>query len=260
VSRTNQVALFVFGLCLSTAAIAQDVILEPPTHGPNYLNNLGAFKRVLLTTSAILDSVTALNNVPSLIQTDLVATNTLLEQTQVSLDGLGVTSALLATSVTHDLGADVESVEFALDDYVTECSDEEYTCSGSIRTVTVDGQSAPFSCYPYRCGFSGDCVNSCASDFDCSGGTHCNAAGACAPYAAPTCEYAPGQEGNRPWQIYVKDGADQVSDCTPYICDDGACRDACSATDHCRAGFVCDTSKALCVVPPPPPPPDDDIF
>ena len=85
-------------------------------------------------------------------------------------------------------------------------------------------------CAPYGCDADGiTCANSCTTDSDCSQGAECeHFSGRCTtgPY---TCSD----------QNHVRAASGTETDCTPYACAAGACREQCTQNNHCAPGYSC---------------------
>ncbi len=95
----------------------------------------------------------------------------------------------------------------------------------------------PAACGEYAC--SGDvCGTSCTNDADCADKFRCLAA-VCVPKDAAVCD------PNDALVVIAPDG--ERSTCSPYVCEAGACRDACTVTDQCAPGHVCDTDEQRCI-------------
>jgi MYXO-CTERM domain-containing protein len=86
------------------------------------------------------------------------------------------------------------------------------------------------SCLPYGCVPGGNtCASKCSSNDDCAAGAVCNRdTGECAVSDA-TCK--------GPTTVLSPDGSE--TDCKPYRCAAGVCRDTCSTSNDCAAGYTC---------------------
>ncbi|HEX2873680.1 MAG TPA: SUMF1/EgtB/PvdO family nonheme iron enzyme [Polyangiaceae bacterium] len=96
---------------------------------------------------------------------------------------------------------------------------------GACATKTV------MSCLPYRCVPGGNtCASECATSEDCAAGAQCNRnTGECAVTDA-TCKD----------QSTVLSPSGVETDCEPYRCSAGTCRDSCSTSNDCVAGYACE--------------------
>lgn len=86
-------------------------------------------------------------------------------------------------------------------------------------------------------GLSADCPDPCTNDDDCVAGYRCNA-GACVPLG----EHCSADRSSR------LDAAGRVlEECAPFACEDGACLTACTTSEDCTHGSVCDLELGSCV-------------
>lgn len=104
-------------------------------------------------------------------------------------------------------------------------------CDGSGLCPAPSSRTcAPFACAGTRC------VSACTKDEECAPGNRCDVgSGKC--LSNGTCD------GDH--TIIGADGS--KTDCTPYRCDSSGCKTACTTTDECSAGSICDGDK--CVAP-----------
>jgi MYXO-CTERM domain-containing protein len=95
------------------------------------------------------------------------------------------------------------------------------------------------SCGQYACGQMG-CKLDCADDLDCADGYACSES-ACVP-AQPGCS------DDRSSAVDAE--GEVVEICTPYLCANAQCAEACSVSTDCAVGYLCDSTTMLCVAPP----------
>ncbi|MCC6216753.1 MAG: hypothetical protein IT376_17975 [Polyangiaceae bacterium] len=116
------------------------------------------------------------------------------------------------------------------------------SCAGGVETFRepCDGTGqCPVSrtrkCFPYACG-GASCLTTCTQDTDCAAGARCDTdEGQCA--TALTCDGS---------VLTSPDG--ESKDCAPYVCDEvEGCLVACTTTEQCTSGNVCDPSTGRCV-------------
>ncbi|MBL8717530.1 MAG: hypothetical protein JNL79_16205 [Myxococcales bacterium] len=120
-------------------------------------------------------------------------------------------------------------------------------CVDGVATLSAvcDGRGAcpaaeTKTCKPYACA-ADTCKTSCAADLDCAAGSTCSKKGEC--INAGVCD------GDH--TVTSADGKDKT-DCTPYRCTaSGTCRDACTTSDDCTPGTLCDLSAGVgrCIPP-----------
>lgn len=101
-------------------------------------------------------------------------------------------------------------------------------CDGAGRCL----ENEPESCGAYRCADDAtSCLEACAADADCRGGTRC-VEGEC--LAAASCD--PNGESRI-------DPGGQREDCAPYRCRAGDCLTRCESTADCAPGASCDSEN-----------------
>ncbi len=121
----------------------------------------------------------------------------------------------------------------------TEC--REATCEGDVLQPagTCDGNGTctlPTTdpCLPFACD-AGACRSSCSTDNDCATGAACEVeSGECA-ITGRTCSDA--------FTVITPSGAE--TDCRPYRCQAGNCREQCTANSGCADGYLCEDSACV---------------
>jgi hypothetical protein len=122
------------------------------------------------------------------------------------------------------------------------CCDE--ACDAACERCDTDGKcelkpvgspGAP-ACVPFVCdGSSHECPTVCAAA-GCAEGYGC-VQGECV--SASSCKDA----------STVVDPSGEQRSCEGFACKGGACRQACTSTDDCAPGWVCDLASAICARP-----------
>jgi hypothetical protein len=115
------------------------------------------------------------------------------------------------------------------------------TCDGGGHCSNPDTKE----CQPYVCRGDACGAEPCGGDTDCVAEFRCDpATHKCVPRDMATCD------GDH--TVTAPDGTTQT-DCSPYVCEvgenGGVCKDSCTATTDCVAGYVCDTlqGQGVCV-------------
>jgi len=117
------------------------------------------------------------------------------------------------------------------------------SCKDGVKTVAASctAGACPAAittpCGGFACNDTGkDCRTSCATDAECIPGDEC-VTGTCRPKTAK-CSAD---------NLSAIDPAGKATACAPFVCRGGACLAACTTTDDCQAGLVCDTASKTCV-------------
>ena len=110
-------------------------------------------------------------------------------------------------------------------------SEVERVCDG--KGVCRDGTTET-SCGLYRCADTGEtCLTACDGDEDCASGAACDTVtGLCA---------AEGSACKDEFTAVSPSGVE--TNCEPYQCASGVCRDSCSTTNDCASGYACEGSR-----------------
>jgi len=116
------------------------------------------------------------------------------------------------------------------------------TCKdGSETPKLCDGkggcaESTSKQCSPYLCDKAGaSCMTTCKADTDCTTGFTCEVVSGKCVEKGSTCK--------NDFTAVAPNGTE--TDCKPYKCSAGACRDACSVSGDCSAGYACSGSKCV---------------
>lgn len=111
----------------------------------------------------------------------------------------------------------------------TEGSEQTRECDGFGACATV----SVASCLPYRCVPGGQtCASKCSADADCAAGAVCNRDTKECAVTDATCRDTS--------TVLSPDGSE--TDCSPYLCAAGVCRDTCSTSNDCASGFSCEVN------------------
>jgi hypothetical protein len=126
--------------------------------------------------------------------------------------------------------------------YVTGITCAEAKCEAGVATSAAkcDGKGScetpqTVDCGAYVCDAT-TCKQSCATDEDCAGGNKCDV-------ASQKCVSGSSCKG----PSTVVDPLGGETDCSPYACAGGRCKESCGSSADCVAGNVCDPSSSRCV-------------
>jgi len=109
-------------------------------------------------------------------------------------------------------------------------------CNGS-GSCSLSGTTT--SCAPYTCDASTtSCRKTCASTADCASGFICQ---------GTTCVSAGATGGCEGSKVINADGS--RTDCYPFGCSLGRCRDSCTTNTQCSVGAFCNTTLRQCQAP-----------
>ena len=108
-------------------------------------------------------------------------------------------------------------------------------CAEATETISVcDGDSlcklgSSKSCAAYVCDGTTKCKTNCDSPADCASGNVCDGSThVCVGAGNASCK-----------DDFTSQVAGQETDCRPYRCSSGTCRDSCSTTSDCAQGYDC---------------------
>jgi hypothetical protein len=111
------------------------------------------------------------------------------------------------------------------------------SCNGS-GSCSLSGSTT--NCSPYICDPAATaCKNTCASTADCVSGYICQGS---------SCVRASATDGCDGSKVINADGS--RSDCAPWGCAAGRCRESCTSNSQCAVGAFCNTTTRQCYVPP----------